>query len=67
MSNASDFIIENGVLIKYTGKDSAIVIPNGATEIGAEVFAGKKKSWRLPFPVQLLKSVITHLKVAAPW
>jgi len=55
MSNASDFIIENGVLIKYNGKDSAIVIPNGATEIGAEAFAGKKKIVEITVPGAVAK------------
>ena len=55
MSHASDFIIENGVLIKYNGKDSAIVIPNGATEIGAEAFAGKKKIVEITVPGAVAK------------
>lgn len=29
MSNASDFIIENGVLIKYVGPGGDVVIPEG--------------------------------------
>ena len=33
MSNASDFIIENGVLKKYTGVGGDVVIPEGGTEI----------------------------------
>ncbi len=32
------FIIENGVLVAYTGTSKAIVIPNGVTEIKDEVF-----------------------------
>ena len=43
MSNANDFIIENGVLIKYKGKGGDVVIPEGVTKIGNEVFRGKKK------------------------
>lgn len=34
MSNASDFIIENGVLQKYTGTDEEVVVPEGVREIG---------------------------------
>ncbi len=34
-----DFVIENGVLIEYTGDDTDIVIPDGVTEIGYEAFA----------------------------
>ena len=35
----SDFIIENGVLIKYKGSEEAVVIPNGVTEIGEGAFS----------------------------
>ena len=30
----SDFVIENGVLKKYTGTDTDVVIPDGITKIG---------------------------------
>ena len=33
-----DFIIENGVLIKYNGKKSHVVIPDGVTSIGEVAF-----------------------------
>ena len=39
MSNASDFIIENGVLKKYVGPGGDVVIPDGVIEIGKEAFA----------------------------
>ncbi len=38
MSNASDFIIENGVLKKYVGPGGDVVIPEGVTEIGDNAF-----------------------------
>lgn len=38
MSNSEGFVIENGVLIKYTGKETDVVIPDGVTEIGAMAF-----------------------------
>ena len=38
MSNINDFVIENGVLTKYTGNDSEAVIPDGVTEIGEYAF-----------------------------
>ena len=44
MSNASDFIIENGVLTKYIGPGGDVIIPEGVTEIGFKAFAGSKKS-----------------------
>ncbi len=39
MSNASDFIIENGVLTKYNGPGGDVVIPEGVTEIGERAFS----------------------------
>ena len=38
MSNVSDFIIKNGVLIKYVGPGDDVVIPEGVTQIGREAF-----------------------------
>ena len=38
MSNASDFIIENGVLTKYVGPGGDVVIPEGITSIGNYAF-----------------------------
>ena len=40
MSNASDFIIENGVLKKYVGPGGDVVIPEGVTAIGELAFDG---------------------------
>jgi hypothetical protein len=38
MSNATDFVIENGILKEYTGPGGNIVIPDGVTQIGERVF-----------------------------
>ena len=38
MSNANDFVIEQGVLTKYTGPGGNVVIPEGVTEIGEDAF-----------------------------
>ena len=38
MSNSGDFVIENGVLKKYTGAGGDVVIPDGVTEIGSKSF-----------------------------
>jgi hypothetical protein len=35
---ASDYLVDNGVLIKYTGKATNIVIPKGVTTIAEEAF-----------------------------
>lgn len=34
MNGNQDFVIENGVLKKYTGPGGEVVIPEGVTEIG---------------------------------
>lgn len=34
----SDFVIENGILTKYTGNGGDVVIPDGVTEIGRRAF-----------------------------
>ena len=39
MSNLSDFVIENGVLVKYIGNNSEIEIPESVTFIGERAFA----------------------------
>lgn len=62
MSNASDFVIENGVLKKHTGTDAEVVIPDGVTSIEAEVF----------YCCENLKSVtipenMTHIGYNAFW
>ena len=38
MSNASDFIIENGVLKKYVGPGGDVTVPDGVTSIGYGAF-----------------------------
>ena len=38
MNNPNDFVIENGVLKKYKGKDPVVTVPDGVTSIGDEAF-----------------------------
>ena len=38
MSNASDFIIKNGVLTKYVGPGGDVTVPDGVTSIGQSAF-----------------------------
>ena len=40
MTNYNDFSIENNVLIKYTGKDAEITIPDGVIGVGDDAFRG---------------------------
>ena len=44
------FDVQNGRLIKYTGQDAEIVIPEGVTEIGAHAFEGNKKTMSVSMP-----------------
>lgn len=57
-SVARDFEIENGVLKKYIGNDSAVVIPNGVTEIAEYAFDGcdSLKSIEIPVGVKSVDS-----------
>lgn len=41
MINASDFVIQNGVLVAYNGSDSHMVIPEGVTSIAPNLLEGK--------------------------
>ena len=40
MSDLKDFVIEDGILLKYTGPDGDVVIPEGVTSIGEKTFFG---------------------------
>lgn len=39
MSNANDFVIENGVLREYIGEAEVVIVPEGVVEIGVKAFA----------------------------
>ena len=51
----SHFKIENGVLIKYAGNDTKLIIPNGVTEVGYDPFWGKKDFETIEIPNTLIK------------
>ncbi len=53
MSNASDFIIENGVLTKYVGPGGDVVISEGVKEIGKDVFYKNDLLTSVIFPESL--------------
>ena len=40
MSNLNDFVIKDGILTKYVGDESNVVIPDGVTSIGDWAFLG---------------------------
>lgn len=48
--NSSDFQIEDGVLVKYLGNDTDVVIPEGVTSIGNQAFAGKTSLIKIKIP-----------------
>ena len=49
MRKQGDFLIDNGVLIEYTGTDAEVAVPEGIKEIGFEAFYRKNMvSVRLP-------------------
>ena len=50
MSNANEFIIENGILEKYTGTEKEVIIPEGITEIGVSAFYENMKVERITLP-----------------
>ena len=46
----TDFVIENGVLEKYTGNETKVVIPDSVTEIRACAFKGCKSLKEITIP-----------------
>ena len=45
-----DFVVKNGVLVKYTGKAQTVIVPDGVREIGETVFYGNKKVFEVALP-----------------
>ena len=60
-SGASDFVIENGVLVEYTGDDKVVFVPEGVTEIGFQAFARLRKVQRKDDPEVSLNIVYNDL------
>lgn len=46
----SDFVIENGVLKKYSGSDEEVVIPDNVTAIGKEAFKNCRRIRKVVIP-----------------
>ena len=55
MNQANEFIIENGVLQKYTGAGGNVVIPDGVKEIGKAAFENNVFLTAVTIPVGVLK------------
>ena len=53
MSNASDFIIENGVLKKYVGPGGGVVIPEGVFSIDKAMSFGDYRIVSISLPASL--------------
>ena len=69
MSNANDFVIENGVLKEYKGSSGDVVIPEGVTSIGDYVFflCDSLESVTIPDGVTNIgKAVFEQLNTAKP-
>lgn len=60
MSNASDCVIENGVLVAYNGSDSHMAIPEGVTAIAPKLLEGKSHVTSVTIP-----SSVTEIGVEA--
>ncbi|MDR1957414.1 MAG: leucine-rich repeat domain-containing protein [Treponema sp.] len=66
LSISSDpFSIEGSLLVKYTGTENALVIPEGITTIGKEAFYGVKlRSIIIPEGVTVIgKYAFAHTKL----
>ena len=47
---SNPFKIQNGILLKYIGKDANVVIPHGVTSIGDEAFEGRTSLTSVTIP-----------------
>lgn len=50
MSNASDFHIENGVLLEYRGRDDVVTVPDGVDTIADYAFGSACIAFRIVLP-----------------
>lgn len=55
MGNKQDFVIENGVLTKYTGPGGGVIIPAGVTKIGNSAFSNCANLTSVTIPAGIKK------------
>ena len=60
----SDFEIINGVLIKYTGQDNIVNIPNSVKTIGEFAFWGREELTSITSRTQLQSLELVHFQGA---
>lgn len=53
MSNSNDFVIENDILVKYTGSDTQVIVPEGVTRIGRWAFQSSRTIRSVTLPDSL--------------
>jgi len=53
--NNQNFRIKNGVLLKYSGVDAEVIIPDGVTEIGSNVFRDDETVYSVVLPEGVVK------------
>ena len=59
MNQITGFEIENGVMLKYTGRSDEVVVPDGVTTIGSYAFKNKYKVRSIVIP-QSVTSIADH-------
>ena len=66
MSNQNNFIIENGILKKYSGNNDVVTVPEGVVVIGGSAFSRRKNLRRVIIPnsVEKIESFLEALKSA---
>ena len=55
MNNQNDFIIENGILKKYSGNNDVVTVPEGVVVIGGSAFSRRKNLRRVIIPNSVKK------------
>lgn len=62
MSNINDFVIENGVLTKYTGAGEDVVITDSVTSIGKHAFVCCTNLTNITIPDMVARNISPTIK-----